>query len=319
MRKISEQKRKQFRTIYDAMYTTPHVSVTDISSLLHTNWSTARARLEEAFEYGYILYPQIRKRSYANTTEYVCIVNCEEPFRFFEEYIEDARVIRFSELIGDANLWIISREKIDIEGDIIIEGRRSDYHVAHAPDHSWDAALDSMRKKVETFDPHTYESKGTIETHWNESIEWDDTYETLYREFKFNVRKKKAPLKRKYNISEHKLREWYEKFPEYCTVFTQYFPDGISIHRSYLFIFETDYQDFVVDLFSEFPSSSWFLTVSENLFVHVDIPAYLMLDVDPNKLPGLLDIYQLMRNLLERGITKSQVRSVVGHSWNKRL
>lgn len=319
MNEVSEKKKKQFRTIYDALYTNPQVPVKDISSLLHINWDAASARFKEAFEYGYILCPQMRKRSYANTKEYVYIANCEEPFQFFEEYIEDPRVIRFSELIGDANLWIISREKIDIEGDILIEGYHSDYHVAYAPNHSWDTALDIMRRKVETFDPHTYEPKRIIETHWDESIEWDDTFEILYREFKFNIRKKKAPLKRKYNISERKLREWYEKFPEYCTVFTRYFPDRITIHRSYLFIFETDYQDFVIDLFSQFPSSSWFFTVSHSLFVRVDIPAYLMLAVDRHKPPRLLDIYSSMRNLLERGITKNQVHSVVGHSWSKRL
>lgn len=71
---------------------------------------------------------------------------------------------------GFANFWIISKEEIDAEGDVIIEGRCSDYYVAFAPNHSWDTAVQVMQKKAENLDPADYEPKGIIKTCWEETI-----------------------------------------------------------------------------------------------------------------------------------------------------
>ena len=45
---------------------------------------------------------------------------------------------------------------MDIEGDIVVEGLRSDYYVAFTPNHSWDDAIQIIRKKIEEFNPRGY-------------------------------------------------------------------------------------------------------------------------------------------------------------------
>ena len=46
-----------------------------------------------------------------------------------------------SALSGFAYSWIILKEKIDIDGNIINEGLRSGYHISYAPNHSWTTAV----------------------------------------------------------------------------------------------------------------------------------------------------------------------------------
>jgi hypothetical protein len=52
-------------------------------------------------------------------------------------------------------------------------------------------------------------------------------------------------VKKNYRISGNELREWLEKLPECCTIATSYFPEKLSGYESYLFLFETDYEDFI--------------------------------------------------------------------------
>lgn len=49
--------------------------------------------------------------------------------------------------------------------------------------------------------------------------------------------------------------------------FTRYFPEGAKAYDPYLFVFETDYEDFIVDLFSELPTSTFFFKVSDKLLM----------------------------------------------------
>ena len=68
-------------------------------------------------------------------------VKCEDPDSLYQKYRKDENVILHALMYGFANLWVISSKEMDIEGDIAVEGLRSDYYVAFAPDHSWDDSI----------------------------------------------------------------------------------------------------------------------------------------------------------------------------------
>jgi hypothetical protein len=54
---------------------------------------------------------------------------------------EDPDVIYHVKTSGCYNMWIIAKEKIDVKGEIILEGYRSDYYIPYAPDRTWETAL----------------------------------------------------------------------------------------------------------------------------------------------------------------------------------
>ncbi|KYK34577.1 MAG: hypothetical protein AYK19_22615 [Theionarchaea archaeon DG-70-1] len=176
----------------------------------------------------------------------------------------------------------------------------------------------SCRKRVENFDPADYEPKGIIKTCWEETIPWDAEYELLFREFKFNLRKKLTPIMRKYLISGYKIYKFLEELPKHCTVFTRYFPEGFPNYDSYLYMFETDYEDFVIELFSELPTSPFFFKVSDKLFLYAQADRRLvrsasikMSDIRQLHIPLLVD------DLLERGILRSEAHSISAYYWTK--
>lgn len=321
MRTTLEQRKRQFRLIYEVLYEDPRIFPAHLSSLLRVNRHVITNRMQEAFNSGYILVPQIRKRSYANLKEYMCFVNCKNPMQTYVQYVEDTNVIYHAKLLGCFNLWITSKEKVAIEGETVVEGFRSDYYVAYAPNHSWETAIERMHQRVDGFDPDAYRPRGCIQTHWGETADWDPEYEMLYREFKYNLRKKETPIRKKYLISAGKMQKWYKRYPAYCTVVTRYFPDGFSAYDPHIFVFETDYEDFVIDLFSELPSSSIFFKVSNKLFLYADVPRHFMRSVDLYRGVHRLHLPMVMEKLKEKEIVKGEGEqyAVVDYSWGKEL
>lgn len=75
-----EDREKQYRAIYEAINENPRIKIKKLIPILNTNHVTARRRLNEALDQGYVLAPQMRKRSFSNMKEYVYLINCPYPF-----------------------------------------------------------------------------------------------------------------------------------------------------------------------------------------------------------------------------------------------
>lgn len=320
MRLTPEKRKEHYRTVYELLNKNSRIKVKDAARVLGLNRSAASNRMNEAFNLGYVTKPQVRLRSYKNTMEYTYFIRSKHPFRLFKNYVKDMNVVYHAKMGGFAHLWITSKEKMDITGDIVAEGYRSDYYVAHAPNHTWKDAIKVMQKKVETFNPDHYKPKGYIQTHWHEPIEWGAESEALFSYFKYDLRKDITPVMRKNLISARRVYEWLEQLPHSCTVFTRYFPNGIDSYDPYLFMLETDYEDFIIDLFSELPTSSFFFKVSDKLFslTRVERKSLRSTALDMSEINQLY-IPHMIDALEERGILKSEDHATVECHWKKEL
>jgi hypothetical protein len=315
-----KDRKKQYRIIYEELSKSHRIKVNRLSSILRINPNSASRRLREAFDLGYITLPQIRRRSYANTKEYMYFVRCENPLKLFRRYKDDTDVVYLAVMGGFANMWLITKEKIDIAGIILVFGCHSDYHVSHVPDRLWERAIEIMWQKAITFHPEEYKPKGIIKTHWSEVIEWDAEDEILFREFKYNARKKLTPIMRNNLISSQKTYEFLDRLPKCCTVFTRYFPESKLAYDPYLFMFETDYEDFIIDLFSQLPTSSFFFKVSDKVFVLANVKRSSMRNFDINMSDiGELHVPLLVENLMDREIIKNESHAIIEYSWGKNL
>ena len=317
MRTTPEQRKKQYRAIYELLFDSPRIYKKDIWALTNLNDRTLAKRVQESFEQQYIFGPDIRKRSYGNLKEYVYFFNCKNPELQYLQYQQDERIIYHAEMKGFCNFWIISKEPIDIDGDIVLEGPRSDYYTSYAPDRSWETALEIMKKKVETFDPEAYVSKKYIQIHFNETVDWDEEDELLYNYFKSNLRKPLAPVMKKHRISGGKLYKFLEKLPETCTTATSYYPETVLAYDHYLYMFETDYEDFIIKLFSELPTSSSFFKVADKLFARIYVPRRYIKNRNFQMAMEKWYIPLLILELLEKGIVKNKESALLEYHWTK--
>jgi DNA-binding Lrp family transcriptional regulator len=315
-----ENRKKQYRAIFELLDRNPRIYVKTIASELGINPNTASRRIREAFEKGHIVGPQVRKRSYKNFKEYMYFFHCKNPRKQYLEYRHDENIVYHAALIGFPTLWVVSKEKLEPKAEAIIEGPRSDYYLSFPPNHSWELCIEKMKKKVETFNPEEYEPQGIIKSRWNEAIEWDRQDEILFREFKLGIRKKLSSVMKNQHISAEKIYEWFERLPRCCDTITHYFPETISSYDPYLFFFETDYEDFIIDVFSEIPTSCFFFKVSDELILYVFLRKEFLryVGVTINNF-SKLHINLLIMDLFERGILTSEHHALVEYSHIKTL
>lgn len=317
MRLTLEEKERFYRAIYEILFSNPRVKIFEMAKMLGIDRNVTSHRLYEAFNKVYISKPQIRKRAYANMQEYLYFLRCENPAELFSRCLQSENIIYHAAMTGFANLWVVSREELDFDCDVIAGGLRSDYHVSFAPNHLWETAIKIMQKKVQNFTPKDYEPEGIIQTHWDETIEWDSEDEKLFKEFNYDLRKPYTPIIRRNLVSWGKLDKWLEKLSECCTVMTGYYPKKISAYDPYLFVFETDYEDFLINLFSELPTSSLFFRVSDKLCVSAHVKREYARVVETQSDIRELHIPTLVAELISRGIIQKEAHSIVECYWNE--
>ncbi|MBU7044801.1 MAG: hypothetical protein HXS54_00070 [Theionarchaea archaeon] len=299
MQKGRESLKREYRGIYEILWENPRVLVRSITSKIG---SDAGKLLKEA----------------QNLREYMYFINCENPELLYLKYREDRNIIYHVKTLGFCNLWITAKEKISIDGDILVEGQRSDYYVSHPADHNWETAIEIIKKKIETFDLRDYEPKGIIQEQFNKTTDWDLRDELLYRYFKYDLRKPLTPLMRDLNISKDKIYDFLGRLPEPCSVFTDYYPESLSAYYPCLFMFETDYAGFVIDLFSELPATSSFFKVSNKLFANIHVPKKLD-RIDDSNPSNRLSIPLLALDLKEKGIVKKKDYVVLEYYRSKNI
>jgi predicted transcriptional regulator len=319
MRVPLEQRIREYRIIFDLLNEKPRIQYTEIAEELDVEIRTASSRLREAIEDGYIAGPQIRKKSFSNFKTYVYLVNSSNSLQSFREYIKDSHVLYHEIMEGFCNVRVVSDMKLDIDGTIL-GGVSSDYYVSYPPDQPWKASIDNMWNMVRKFNPRDYTPKGYITTHWDETAEWSEQDEILFLEFKYDLRKPLQPLWEKNGIYMGKIKDFLESLPKYCAISTSYFPLTMNAYNSFLYTFETDYEDFIIDLFSQLPTTCWFQRVSNTLICHVwtlrepvkKVTAHL------ENIPGI-QIPLLVETLVNKGIVKKENRARKEYYWRKEL
>ncbi|MBU6996972.1 MAG: winged helix-turn-helix domain-containing protein [Theionarchaea archaeon] len=316
-----EDRMKQYRRLYEILwFKNPRIKKKEIAAALGVDPRTASRRIEEAMEGSHILGPHVRKRSYANMKEYISFCSAKDPLETYTRLEKDSNISYHAKMTGFANSWIISKERVDISGEILVEAPRSDYYMSYAPDCSWNQALETIRNKIDDFSPLRYNPQCAIRTHWNETAEWDSEDENLLTYFRHNLRKTFIPVMREHLITTAKVYKFLAKLPTCCTVTTSYFPEGISEYDPYLFCFRTEYEDFIIDLFSQIPTSSLFFRVSDRLFVLAHLKKDIVRSNDFKGFQGFQPcLLSLTNKLLKKEIIHSEEHAIIEYHIAKNL
>ncbi|MBU7036783.1 MAG: hypothetical protein HXS52_02545 [Theionarchaea archaeon] len=134
----------------------------------------------------------------------------------------------------------------------------------------------------------------------------------------------KCPLeplvKKKYHIRGGYGIEFLERLPMYCTIATSYFPETINACDPYQHIFEMDYEDFIIDLFSELPTTCCFQRASTSLICHERTPKKPIERVTTRleDIPGIQHPF-LVEALVKRGIVRKENQTRKEYYWRKEL
>ena len=311
-----EEEERHIRVMYEAIYEEPRIFIKKIGELLHISPDRVSTKMQKAVMQGWFSKPQIRARSYRNLIEFVYFLRCKNPSEYFCEFVDNEKIIYHALTGGCTNMWVVAKEELDFSCQNVVSGPRSDYYVSFAPNQSWETAIQKMRNMVKEFNPRDYEPQGLIKEHWKETIPWDSEYKALFTEFNYDLTRPITPIMKKNLISWKKVKKWMENLSAYCTIITNYYPGGIKSYDPYLFMLETDYEDFIVNLFSELPTTALFFKVSNKLFMLAYVKAEYIRVLAAQTHIKRLHIPNLVIDLLKKGVILSENHGTVECYWN---
>ena len=307
---------KKYWDIYQVVEQNPWIRPKAISNVLNMRPTTAGALLKEAVDLGHIVGPQIRKRSFKPFAEHMYFAKFKYPGEMYQKYMEEKDIIFHSIMDGFANFRIVSKKQLDINA--LMYGLRTDYLISVPPYRDWGSSTIRMRTMINNFNPKEYTPKNYIKAHWHESVEWTELDEILFNEFKYNLRKPVAHVMKKCNINRKVINDWFKKLPLYCTVFTSFFPQTIKEYEPYIYLFETEYEDFVIEVFSELPTTVWFFKVADTLVLYtwLDRGSIGMADYRTPEI-NTLHTLLMLRDFLKKEIVTKEQHAFVQCYWRK--
>jgi hypothetical protein len=289
MTRLSEEEIRHLQyQIYRLSYDDPWITTKQISKSVNRSISTVKRYSKEAEKEIIVPAQHLRLNS---PFKRVTLLLFEDKWKAYNELQEYPGVTYLSVYQGDWDITAVYDGFMDFSQISGYKGKMMEGSMGRIFTHkvtytSWDACFSHMQKLLEQKNPE--QSTVTCELRYPE---WNDDHWKMFNYFKLDLKKKFSYLRKECPISWRCYEEWKDALRDYCTVITYYFPEGYLAYDSFTLCFKTGYEQYIVDLFSTFPTSSIFHKVGDYLLVNIFVP----LDYEKQ-----MRIYDIVSQLLNK-------------------
>lgn len=257
--------------IFELVTRNPRITQREISRKFNINLKTAFTWWSHAIDRRIIIPPVFRRKSYSNFREYFYFLNVDDPHILYNNLKEDKKISYISIESGFANFFVISQQPITPEGDVRLKGFRSDYYVSIPPDQPFETAISKIQKKLENVD-RVEDSPSPLVQREYPFEPWDEKDEAIFQSICNDVRKPFSHVLRETSMYSDKVFKWFKRRNEFGQIFSMFFPEGDSSYVLMRYLVETKMDSLLIDIFSEFPTSTTFCRVSDKLVIALYLP-----------------------------------------------
>ncbi len=288
----------------------PRIRKTQISKKFKVNPKTGEGWLNAAIQKRIIVPPVFRRDSYLNFREYFYFLQSDDPHKLYKHFQNDRRVTYFTVQSGFANFQIISKEPLELEEPVILQGPRSDYFVSVPPQTTYESAIARMQRKLETIDElaDSLKNEPSPLVYHDTMFPWDDANEKIYLQFCNDYRKHLAKVLRNTGTYKDKIMNWIRTKEQFGDVIVMYFPRGEDHYLLSIYSIETNLDSLIIDLFSMFPVSTVFYRVKDTLMVCAYLPFY------PSP-EGRYTVNEVLSTLKEKELVRKYTNSIVQYHY----
>jgi hypothetical protein len=245
--------------------------ITQLARKLKVNPKTAEIWWNNALKKQIIMIPRFRRKSFLNFREYIYFLKVKDPQESYEQCIKDKNLVYFSVHTGFCNFEMISRRPIDPEGEIVLSGPRSDYHVTIPPDNTFQEAGERIVRKLNMID-HLEPKESPLLFREQKYELWDYKDERLYEEFCNDLRKPLTHVMKKTSTYSDKIMNWFRTRNQFGHTITMFFPQGLHSYMPVTYALETEFDSVLIHLFSELPTPCVFYRIDSTLMMSIYLP-----------------------------------------------
>ena len=260
------EKKERYYDIFCQIYDDPRKQIYEISKVLGIYRKSVSKALQEMVDQKILVGPQLRLRPIRKKPKIYYVLDFDDPFKAYDKLVENRDLTYIGILFGDFPVIAAGVPGIDFSKypgfkEVLFSGERGEICTPKASSLSWEGCAAHMLKEIEKSD--TWEKSTWISS--SVDIPWDHQEWEFFLEFGGDIRRKIAPLVRERDVSFRKFYEWLRTKDEYTTIHTGFYPEGFASYTSYLFLFRTDYEYALMDLFSLLPTTPLFFKVGNYL------------------------------------------------------
>lgn len=296
------EKKERYYNIFCHVYDSPRVEIYEISRALGIYRKSVSRALQEMIDQQIMVGPSLRPKPIKGSPKIYYILDFEDPFRAYNRLWHDKRIFYTGVVFGDFPIIVGGEPDIDFEKypglkKVVYAGERGEMYTPKASALTWEECASRLLKEIEKSDSwkkSTWVSEPV-------DIPWDHQEWKFYEEFGKDIRRRVAPLVREQEVSFRKFYEWLDTLHLYTTTNVWFYPEGYTSYTTYTFLFRTEYEHAIRDLFSFFPTTSMFFKVGGYLLCML----YIRTD------PLIVSLSQAIYTLKERGIIKDFLKGVV--------
>ena len=261
--------------LYELLSENARTPKSQMAKKLKVNPNTLYLWFDEAVEKRIIILPIIRRKAFCNFKEYFYFLNVDNPHLLYEKLQNSQDISYFCVQTGFANFQIISKAPLKLEeGEIILEGVRSDYYVTTPPECTFNQSISRITEKMEDLNS-LEEEPSPLQFHDEEYSPWDEADERIFWLVCDNARKPFREIIRELDTYADRVLAWFRNRDRFSHTVTMYFPDGEGSYQPSLFSIKTDHDALLIDLFSCFPMSNVFYRVDDRLLMWINLPFLL--------------------------------------------
>lgn len=296
------EKKERYYKIFCQIYDNPRTQIYEISKALGIYRKSVSRALQEMYEQQILIGPGLRLKPVRDKPKVYYVLDFDDPFKAFERLGQNKNITYLGVVFGD--FPVIAAGSPDINFDkypgfkeVLYSGERGEMYTPAASPLEWEDCASRILKEIEKSDSwkkSTWVSQPV-------DISWDHQEWEFFLEFGGDIRRKIAPLVREQDVSFRRFYEWLNNVHQYTTIHTMFFPEGYASYTTYLFLFKTDYEYALRDLFSLLPTSPMFFKVGEYLLTMI----YIRTD------PLIISLSRAIYTLKERGILKDFMKGIV--------
>ncbi len=304
------QKMEIHYSIYEELLQDERISLTSLARKLSLARNTVTSHFTYMLTNEIILPPSMRLKMFDDLREYVYFLAFEKPMRVYQE-LENTPEVSFCSLTSGAfDMVVIAESPLVFEShpnfkECLLQGPRSDiFFPPHISRDSYEEAFSKIRTHLQTEElkasplPMEFPHREVI---WTE-LEWE-----LFYDLKYNMRRTFTEIVKRHGISKWSFYKSYERIKENCIKLLSFYPKKRSNYSDFYFIFKTDYQESLKDLFLQFPCSSMIWQVDTRLVAWINI-----LRTFPFK-----EFFGLLHWMDDHGITEDMVYALPVYSYKK--
>ena len=214
--------------------------------------------------------PQIRLNMYKNRKEYIYLIQSDSANRLYEYFKKHPDLAYMSYTSGKFDIFLQTEKPLDVLPDrTIFHGSRGNYIYPDILNCSYESALNRMERLI---DQEHSPSKIPLEYH-EEPPEVGSSYygKMIFPYVKYDLKTGYTRIVKELRISFVSFHKGLDYLLNVSAKLLPYYPKGFRLYSQYFFIFWSDYEELLCELFSCLPCHTSITKVGNALIVYVSI------------------------------------------------